>query len=75
MPNTDGSVKLLHASLTSKEHKEIQVTCMLYCLRYCLGFSETESHTVPQKPSTQSSKICLSRQLDQANSRIICNAD
>lgn len=45
MPNTDGSVKLLHASLTSKKHREIQVTCMLYCLRYCLGFSETESHT------------------------------
>lgn len=52
MPSTDGSVKLLHASLTSKEHRETQVACMLYCLKECLGFSEIKSHTVPQKPWT-----------------------
>lgn len=74
MPNTDGSVKLLRASLTSKEHRETQLACMLYCLRDCLGFSETECHSLAQKPWTQTSKTCLSRQLDQANYRIIFNA-
>lgn len=53
--------------------RDSQVAWKFQCLREYLSFSGTESHTVPQKLWTVTWK-CISRQLDQVNSRIPCGS-